>query len=37
MGAAGREVVREHFGWERAAERFEAAYARALAFKSPHS
>ena len=37
MGAAGREVVREHFGWERVAERFEAAYGRALAFKSPHS
>jgi len=37
MGAAGRTVVREHFGWERAAERFEAAYSRALAFKSLHS
>ena len=34
MGAAGRALVREHFGWERAAERFEAAYGRALAFKS---
>ena len=37
MGGAGRAVVREHFGWERAAERFEAAYDRALAFKSLHS
>ena len=34
IGAAGRAVVQEHFGWERAAERFEAAYGRALAFKS---
>ena len=37
MGTAGRAVAREHFGWERAAERFEAAYGRALAFKSLHS
>jgi glycosyltransferase involved in cell wall biosynthesis len=34
MGAAGRAVVQEHFGWEQAAERFEVAYGRALAFKS---
>jgi glycosyltransferase involved in cell wall biosynthesis len=34
MGAAARAVVQERFGWARAAERFDAAYARALAFKS---
>ena len=34
MGAAARELVDADFGWDRAAERFEAAYARALAFKS---
>lgn len=37
VGAAGRATVREQFGWERVAERFEAAYGRALAFKSAHS
>jgi glycosyltransferase involved in cell wall biosynthesis len=34
MGAAARGFVDAGFGWNRAAERFEAAYARALAFKS---
>ena len=37
IGQAAREEVQRRFGWNRAAERFEAAYARALAFKSPHS
>lgn len=34
LGEAGRTLVREAFGWEQTAARFEAAYARALAFKS---
>jgi phosphatidylinositol alpha-1,6-mannosyltransferase len=34
MAEAGRALVRREFGWDRAAARFEAAYARALAFKS---
>jgi glycosyltransferase involved in cell wall biosynthesis len=34
LGAAGRALVRTRFGWDAAAERFEAAYDRALAFKS---
>lgn len=34
LGDAARALVQERFGWERAAERFEAAYLRALAFKS---
>jgi glycosyltransferase involved in cell wall biosynthesis len=34
IGIAGRAAVESRFGWGRAAERFEAAYARALAFKS---
>jgi glycosyltransferase involved in cell wall biosynthesis len=34
LGAAGRVVVSEQFGWSRTAERLEAAYDRALAFKS---
>lgn len=34
VGAAGRTLVRSEFGWDRAAQRFERAYARALAFKS---
>jgi glycosyltransferase involved in cell wall biosynthesis len=34
IGAAGRTLVEQEFGWERAARRFEHAYARALAFKS---
>jgi glycosyltransferase involved in cell wall biosynthesis len=33
MGRAGRALVEQRFGWGRVAERFEAAYARALAFK----
>ncbi len=37
IGSAGRALVESRFGWERAAARFEAAYARALAFKSGHS
>ncbi len=34
IGNAARAEVQRRFGWNRAAERFEAAYARALAFKS---
>ena len=34
VGAAARRLVEERFGWDRAAERFEAAYASALAFTS---
>jgi glycosyltransferase involved in cell wall biosynthesis len=34
IGSAGRILVQERFGWEQAAERLEAAYARALALKS---
>ena len=34
IGEAARTEVQRRFGWNRAAERFEAAYARALAFKS---
>ena len=34
LGAAGRAAVEARFGWETAAARFEAAYDRALAFKS---
>jgi phosphatidyl-myo-inositol dimannoside synthase len=34
LGRAAREMVDRRFGWAAAAERFEAAYDRALAFKS---
>ena len=34
LGACARTMVGERFGWARAAERFEAAYERALAIKS---
>jgi glycosyltransferase involved in cell wall biosynthesis len=34
IGGAGRALVQARFGWERAAERLEAAYTRALALKS---
>jgi len=34
IGASARAVVRRSYGWDRAAERFEFAYGRALAFKS---
>jgi glycosyltransferase involved in cell wall biosynthesis len=34
MGGAARGLVEADFGWDRVAERFDAAYARALAFKS---
>ena len=34
LGAAGRALVQTRFGWGAAAARFEAAYDRALAFKS---
>ncbi len=34
IGAAGRALVDERYGWDAAAARFEAAYDRALAFKS---
>lgn len=34
VAAAARVLVQDRFGWGRVAERFEAAYARALAFKS---
>jgi glycosyltransferase involved in cell wall biosynthesis len=37
IGTAGRALVQSHFGWERAGERFEAAYDRALAMKSRRS
>lgn len=33
-GAAARALMRERFGWDRVAERFEAAYRAALAFSS---
>lgn len=33
IGAAGRALVRDRFGWDRAAAKFETAYGRALAFK----
>jgi glycosyltransferase involved in cell wall biosynthesis len=34
IGGAGRSLVVQRFGWERAAEQFELAYRRALAFTS---
>jgi glycogen(starch) synthase len=34
IGSAARELTIERFGWGQAALRFEAAYERALAFKS---
>jgi glycosyltransferase involved in cell wall biosynthesis len=34
LGEGGRTLVERRFGWNRTAERLEAAYARALAFKS---
>jgi glycosyltransferase involved in cell wall biosynthesis len=34
LGAAGRTLVQTRFGWDTVAARFEAAYDRALAFKS---
>ena len=34
LGAAARALVSARFGWDAAAARFEAAYDRALAFKS---
>jgi glycosyltransferase involved in cell wall biosynthesis len=34
LGRAGRALVADRFGWDAAAARFEAAYDRALAFKS---
>jgi glycosyltransferase involved in cell wall biosynthesis len=37
VGAAARRLVDERFGWNRAAERFEAAYSSALAFTSTRS
>lgn len=37
IGAAARRLMDERFGWNRAAERFEAAYASALAFTSTRS
>jgi glycosyltransferase involved in cell wall biosynthesis len=37
VGAAARKLVDARFGWDRAAERFEAAYASALAFTSTRS
>jgi glycosyltransferase involved in cell wall biosynthesis len=37
IGSAGRALVETRFGWEGTAERFEAAYARALAMQSRHS
>jgi glycosyltransferase involved in cell wall biosynthesis len=37
IGVAARKLVAEQFGWDRAAKRFEAAYASALAFTSAHS
>ena len=37
IGVAARRLVDERFGWGRAAERFEAAYASALAFTSTRS
>ena len=35
IGERGRRLVERDFGWGRVAERLEAAYARALALKSP--
>ena len=35
LGAGGRDAVAARFGWSAAAEKFAAAYDRALAFKSP--
>jgi glycosyltransferase involved in cell wall biosynthesis len=35
LGAGGRDAVAARFGWNAAAEKFAAAYDRALAFKSP--
>jgi glycosyltransferase involved in cell wall biosynthesis len=37
VGAAARRLVDDRFGWNRAAERFEAAYSSALAFTSTRS
>jgi glycosyltransferase involved in cell wall biosynthesis len=37
IGMAARAAVAQRFGWSRAAAAFEAAYARALAFKSSRS
>jgi glycosyltransferase involved in cell wall biosynthesis len=37
LGTAARATVSERFGWTRTAERLEAAYDRALAFKSRSS
>jgi glycosyltransferase involved in cell wall biosynthesis len=37
IGVAARAAVAQRFGWSRAAAAFEAAYARALAFKSSRS
>ena len=37
LNLAARIEVERSFGWNRAAERFEAAYGRALAFKSLRS
>jgi starch synthase len=37
LGAAARAFVSARFGWQQTAERFEAAYDRALAFKSRSS
>jgi len=34
LGREGRALVERQFGWDAAAARFEAAYDRALAFKS---
>jgi glycosyltransferase involved in cell wall biosynthesis len=34
VGAAARALVERRFGWAQAAERFEAAYGAALAFKT---
>jgi hypothetical protein len=33
MGAAARALVERRFGWDRTAERLDAAYTQALAFK----
>jgi glycogen(starch) synthase len=37
IGTSARAAVQRTFGWDRAAERFEFAYSRALAFKSLQS
>jgi len=37
VGAEARALVERRFGWARVAERFEAAYGAALAFKSGRS